>query len=229
MNRDILHIARDFIATHFPDSRAALLAGSHVRGEDTPSSDLDIVILDRDTYRKSYIFLDHPIEAFVYNDDSLDFQLFAEQQHGIPLITRMCAEGVVLKGEEEARTLISQGKQHLMEGPNPLSPSKLDDFRYFITDLLYDLEGSTVEMEDTYSVGELTLKLPEFILRANQEWIGEGKWMYRCLKEFDPTLAKDFTKCIQAYYQSNNKQELIGFADHVLEPFGGRLFNGYEK
>lgn len=229
MNKDILHIARDFIATHFPACRAALLAGSYVRGEDTPSSDLDIVILDRDTYRESYTFLDNPIEAFVYDGDSLDFQLFAEKQHGIPLITRMCAEGVVLKGEEEARTLILQGEEHLMEGPSPLSPSQLDDFRYLITDLLYDLEGSREEMEDTYSVGELTIKLPEFILRANQEWIGEGKWMFRCLNYFDPNIAKEFTKCIQGYYQSNDKQELIRFVDYVLEPFGGRLFNGYQK
>ncbi len=229
MNKEILHIARDFIGTHFPDCRAALLAGSYVRGDDTPSSDLDIVILDEDTYRKSYIFLDKPIEAFVYSDDSLEFELFLEKQYGIPLITRMCAEGVVLKGEEDARTLILQGKQNLKEGPIPLSSSKLDEFRYIISDLLYDLEGSRVEMEDTYSVGELTRKLPEFILRANQEWIGEGKWMFRCLKHFDPNIAKDFTDCIQGYYRSNNKEELIRFVDDRLAPFGGRLFKGYQK
>ncbi|QHE51001.1 nucleotidyltransferase domain-containing protein [Pontibacillus sp. HMF3514] len=229
MNKEILHIARDFIETHFPDSRAALLAGSYVRGDDTPSSDLDIVILDGDTYRKSYIFSDKPIEAFVYSKDSLEFELFLEKQHGIPLITRMCAEGVVLKGEEDARTLNLQGKQNLMEGPTPLSSNKLDEFRYTISDLLYDLEGSRVEMEDTYSVGELTRKLPEFILRANQEWIGEGKWMFRCLKHFDPNITKDFTKCIQGYYKSNNKDELIRFVDHQLVPFGGRLFKGYQK
>lgn len=229
MNKEILHIARDFIETHFPNSRAALLAGSYVRGDDTPSSDIDIVILDRDTYRKSYIFSDKPIEAFVYSEDSLDFESFIEKQSGIPLITRMCAEGVVLKGGEDARTLISQGKQNLLEGPTPLSSSKLDEFRYTITDLLSDLEGSKVEMEDTYSVGELTIKLPEFILRANQEWIGEGKWMFRCLKQFDPNIAEEFTKCIQGYYKSNNKDELIRFVDHLLVPFGGRLFTGYQK
>ncbi len=229
MNKEILNISREFIETHFPDSRAALLAGSYVRGDNTPSSDLDIVILDEDTYRKSYIFLDKPIEAFVYNDDSLEFELFLEKQHGIPLMSRMCAEGEVLKGEEDARTLKIQGEENLKEGPIPLSSSKLDEFRYIISDLLYDLEGSRVEMEDIYSVGELTKKLPEFILRANQEWIGEGKWMFRCLKHFDPNVAKDFTNCIQEYHKSKNKDELIGFVDHQLAPFGGRLFKGYQE
>ncbi|KGX88730.1 nucleotidyltransferase domain-containing protein [Pontibacillus marinus] len=229
MNKEILHIAREFIGTHFPGSRAALLAGSFVRGDNTPSSDLDIVILDEDTFRKSYIFLDKPIEAFVYNDDSLELELFLEKQYGIPLLSRMCSEGVVIKGEEDASTLKIQGEENLKEGPSPLSSSKMDEFRYFISDLLYDLEGSRVEMEDTYSVGELTRKLPEFILRANQEWIGEGKWMFRCLKHFDPNIAKGFTNCIHEYHKSKNKDELIRFVDHQLAPFGGRLFKGYKK
>ena len=229
MNEQLLHIANEFIETYFPESSAALLAGSHVRGDETPYSDLDIVILDKDKFRKSYVYLDTPIEAFVHNKDSFEFELFVEKQHGIPLITQMCAEGVVIKGEEDARTLMEQGKQKLMEGPAPLPTSKVDEYRYIITDLLHDLEGSRVETEDIYSVGALIKKLPEFILRANQEWIGEGKWMFRCLKRFDSTLAEDFTNCIQGYYKSNEKEALIRFVDQQLEPFGGRLFKGYQE
>ena len=39
--------AKKFIAKRFPDCQGAVLAGSIVRGEETVTSDLDIVIFDK--------------------------------------------------------------------------------------------------------------------------------------------------------------------------------------
>jgi len=227
LKRDAFHTAQSFINSYFPDCQIAVLSGSVVRGEETPSSDLDIVIIDREPFRKSYYYCEWPIEVFVHNEDSLEDAFFIETQHGVPLTTRMCAEGMVLKGGREAEKIKEKAKRSLIEGPSALSLSKLDELRYAISDNLDDLEGSTIPEEDIYSVSALIESLHQFILRTNQRWVGEGKWMYRSLKNYDEALAGRLTKCLQSFYTRQEKGELIRFVDEILAPHGGRLFHDY--
>ncbi|ASF38068.1 nucleotidyltransferase [Halobacillus halophilus] len=227
MKRDAFHTARAFIDLYFPACQIAVLSGSVVRGEETHSSDLDIVIIDQEPFRKSYYYCEWPIEAFVHNENSLEDAFFIETQHGVPLMTRMCAEGTVLKGGKEAEKIIEEAQGSLLEGPSALSPSKLDELRYAISDKLDDLEGSTMPEEDIYSVSALIESLHQFILRINQKWVGEGKWMYRSLKNYDEALAGQLTKCLQSFYTRQEKGELIKFVDEILAPHGGRLFHDY--
>ncbi|ARI77817.1 nucleotidyltransferase domain-containing protein [Halobacillus mangrovi] len=229
MKKELVDTARHFVLTHFSDCSIALLSGSVVNGNATPASDLDIIIIDKNSFRKSFLFHSTPVEAFVHNDDSLDLQFFIEQQEGTPLITRMCAEGVVLKGGEEAEDLIEEGKARLAEGPSLLPSHKIDEYRYILSDLLDDLEGSQVWQEDVYTVSALIESFHTFILRANRKWTGEGKWMYRSLKEFDEDIAERLTHCVQYFYKENEKSELIKFIDEMLTPFGGRLFHNYTQ
>ncbi|MCA1011954.1 nucleotidyltransferase domain-containing protein [Halobacillus halophilus] len=227
MKRDAFHTAQAFIDLYFPDCQIAVLSGSVVRGEETPSSDLDIVVIDQKPFRKSYYYGEWPIEAFVHNEDSLEDAFFIETQHGVPLTTRMCAEGTVLKGGREAEKIKEQAKRSLIEGPSALSLSKLDELRYAISDKLDDLEGSERPEEDIYSVSSLTESLHQFILRSNQRWVGEGKWMYRSLRDYDEMLAARLTECLQSFYTRQEKDELIRFVDEFLAPHGGRLFHDY--
>ncbi|MBO0600770.1 nucleotidyltransferase domain-containing protein [Sporosarcina sp. E16_3] len=53
-----IEAARRFLVAKFADCQAALLAGSVVRGEETETSDLDIVVFDQKVelaYRESFI------------------------------------------------------------------------------------------------------------------------------------------------------------------------------
>jgi len=65
-----------------------LLAGSIVRGEGTPHSDLDLVVIfDRlpNAYRESFYFGDLPVEAFVHDPETLNYFLFeVDRSSGIP-------------------------------------------------------------------------------------------------------------------------------------------------
>ncbi|SFF79357.1 Nucleotidyltransferase domain-containing protein [Halobacillus alkaliphilus] len=227
MKRDAFHTARAFIDSYFPDCQSAVLSGSVVRGEETPSSDLDIVVIDREPFRQSYYYCKWPVEVFVHNKDSLEDALFIETQHGIPLMTRLCAEGMVIKGGREAEKMIEEAKKSLIEGPCALPLNKLNELRYAISDNLDDLEGSERPEEDIYSVSSLTESLHQFILRSNQKWAGEGKWMYRSLRDYDEALAVRLTECLQSFYTRQEKGELIRFVDEILAPHGGRLFHDY--
>ncbi|MFD1020858.1 nucleotidyltransferase domain-containing protein [Thalassobacillus hwangdonensis] len=222
-------VVADFIKDYYPDSRIVLLSGSYVRGDHTNQSDVDLVIIDDASIRKSYLYKGWPIEAFVYDEDSLDYALFIEKHHGTPLMTRLCAEGAVIKGGKAGEALIAKGKDHLTGGPNPLPAEKLNDIRYEITDYLNDLDASDHHAENIFIVHALIGSLHRFILRANNEWTGEGKWMYRALHRYDKSLTDNFVRCIMDYQFNQSKDSLIEFADQVIAPFGGRLFDDYSQ
>ncbi|UOQ44130.1 nucleotidyltransferase domain-containing protein [Halobacillus salinarum] len=229
MNQHALNHSREFVTHYFMDCDAALLSGSVVRGEDTPSSDLDIFILSTQSFRKSYQFKGWPVEVFVHNQDSLSYTYFLEEQYGVPLIMRIVAEGFILKGEKKANQLITEAQHLLQKGPGKWPVQTINEKRYILTDLLTDLEGSHSKEEDLFTVAAITEKLHKFILRTNQQWMGEGKWMFRSLKRFDPQLANHFAKQLFLFYQNGEKKPYIDFVDEVLEPWGGRLFEGYTE
>ncbi|RWZ52377.1 nucleotidyltransferase domain-containing protein [Halobacillus fulvus] len=222
-------LAREFIKQFHPDCKTALLAGSTVRGDQTSTSDLDLVIIGGETIRRSCLWKGVPVESFVYDEDSLDYHFFVEQQHGVPLLIRMCADGVILEGAEFGKELIAEGKKRLEEGPVPLTAEKSREMRYIITDLLEDLEGSASKEEDLFTVAALTDQLHRFVLRMNKKWVGEGKWMYRSLKAFSPDFARKMSGTLTHYYQSGEKGELVAFTDQILASYGGRLFHDFSQ
>ena len=70
-----LNAAQAFSKQYFPHAQAVFWAGSIVRGEGTPSSDLDLVVLSdapQDAPRReSLVFEGWPVEVFVHTWDSL--------------------------------------------------------------------------------------------------------------------------------------------------------------
>lgn len=65
-----IEAAERFIKKRFPYCQGAVLAGSVVRGEETATSDLDIVVFEKNltsSYRESLIEFGWPIEIFVHN------------------------------------------------------------------------------------------------------------------------------------------------------------------
>ncbi|TFD99907.1 nucleotidyltransferase domain-containing protein [Jeotgalibacillus sp. R-1-5s-1] len=228
METQVLSIAEKYVETYFPDCEVALLSGSFARGDQTASSDLDLFILDpKQSYRKSAFFEGKPVEVFVYSSESLPYTFYIEKQQGIPLIIRMCSEGIILRGGTTAQNLIDKGKQLLMEGPDELPSYRVDELRYVISDMLTDLEASSHRMENDFTVCSLIEVLHFFILRMNRCWTGEGKWVYRSLKAFDPALCESLNTCLNDYFKIQNKNSLIQFIDQQLAPYGGRLFDGY--
>lgn len=200
-----------------------------VRGDDTDTSDLDIVVIDPDSghCRRSYKYQGWPVEVFLYSLDSLAFYFEIEVQRGVPLLIRLCAEGRVVKGESKAEFTVRTAGSLLQKGPHPLTRKEIDEARYRITDLVCDLEGSGNVNEDLFTVNDLTSQLHQFVLRTNQRWVGIGKWAYRSLADFDVRLADRLTDCLRQFYQFNEKGAVIRFVDEILEPYGGRFFGQF--
>ena len=225
-----LHAAHQFVEKYFPNCQAAILAGSVVRGEATVTSDLDIVVFDRelkDSYRESFVDFGWPIEVFAHNVTSYKKFFTMDYERARPSIQKMLAEGIIIKDDGIVDDLKNEAQEILANGPERWSDQTIDSKRYFITDVLDDFIGCSTIQEELFIVNLLAELVSEFILRTNGKWVGTSKWVFRLLKAHDEQLAFQFFEALNRYYETKDKTQIIEFVDTVLQPFGGRLFEGF--
>ncbi|WP_346726724.1 nucleotidyltransferase domain-containing protein [Bacillus suaedaesalsae] len=225
-----IEAATAFIKTHFPTCDGAILAGSVVRGEYTSTSDLDIVVFDtsiQSSYRESLTAYEWPIEIFVHSFDSYKEFVKQDVERGRPSLPRMLAEGTPIIDHPQLSLIQEESRELLDAGPIEWSQQTIRIKRYFITDLIDDLIGSTKRAETIYITNTLVELLHEYILRTNNQWIGSSKWIDRSLRTFDEELADEFLRAMEEIYINNDKNCLITLAEKALLPHGGFLFEGF--
>jgi len=225
-----LEAAQQFIEKYYPDCAAALLAGSAVRGEATATSDLDIVVFDRDaaaSYRESLVEFDWLIEVFVHNLASYRAYFQSDAERARPSMPNMVAEGIVLRDTGVAHAIKCEAQELLDAGPTEWPTAIIQSKRYFLTDALDDFIGCCDRAEGIFIAGTLAEGLAEFELRTQRRWIGASKWIVRALQQYDKDIADRFVAAFEDYYRNGNKKSVIELADAVLEPHGGRLFAGF--
>ncbi|UTR10074.1 nucleotidyltransferase domain-containing protein [Evansella sp. LMS18] len=222
--------AHKFIDYYFPDCDGALLAGSVVRGEATETSDLDIIVFDEtveSSYRESLINSGWRIEVFVHNLDSYQDFFCSDYKRARPSLPRMVSEGVVLRDTGILDSIRNEANQLLAEGPEEWSSETIDTKRYFITDALDDFIGCNNRSEAIFIAGTLAELVSEFVLRTNKRWIGASKWIIRSLRDYDKNFAEQFAEAFDEFYKNDDKTDVIRIVDRVLDPYGGRLFEGF--
>lgn len=221
--------AHQFLNKYFPNCQGALLAGSIVRGEATATSDLDIVILDTNTssYRESFVDFGWAIEVYVHNLDSYKRYFESDCQRARPTLPKMVMEGIILKDDGIIDSIKKEAQEIIENGPEEWSAETIYTKRYFITDALDDFEGSTNRAEEIFIANTLAELASEFVLRTNRKWIGTSKWTVRALKNFDEQFAGRFVEAFDTFYKTGDKEPVIQVVENILQPHGGRLFDGF--
>jgi hypothetical protein len=231
MNRiDPYRAAELFTLNHFPNCHGALLAGSVVRGEGTETSDLDIVIVDgnlQSAYRESFIEFGWNIEVFVHNLSSYKDFFKSDCERARPSLPKMVSEGIVLKDSGIMEAIKQEAKDLLVRGPEEWAAETIRMKRYFITDALDDFIGCSVRAEEIFIANTLAELVSEFVLRTNRRWIGSSKWLIRSLRNYDEKFADLFVDAFDIFYKTGDKNRIIVMVDDILQPFGGRLFQGF--
>lgn len=229
MRLQAMKAAKKFVDEKFPDCFTALLAGSAARGEDTSTSDLDIVIFDaiRQCYRETFVLYGWKIESFVHNESSYIEQFDVDKQGGRPTLASMIANGFVLQDNGTAVGLKEQANRCIFDGPPPLSEDFIRASRYFIYDLVDDLKDSSRYDESLLTVNTISIQLADFILRLNGKWSGRGKGLARALTAFDVHLSERYFRALEMFYMTGEKQLIIDFVNDIYEPLGGQLFDGF--
>jgi hypothetical protein len=228
-----LRAARAFVDSEFPESEVAIVAGSFLRGEDTPTSDLDLLIVtkrEEAPFRASFHAFGWPIEAFVHSHESYRWYFRSDRERRIPTLAAICAEGIVVRDtgalasrmREEARVLFTTG-------PPPLSDSEREELRYGLTDVLDDLIGTENRAEGLFIAYQVAEASAILLLLINQRWIGRGKWIVRALRRCDEHQATRLDAALSEYYRVSDKTALIAFARQVLEQAGGPVFEGFYR
>ena len=105
MINELITVAKTIYEEKFPQAQVVFLAGSVVRGEGTPSSDLDLVVVYEklvSAYRESFKFMNRPVEAFVHDPETLRYFFYeVDRPSGVPSLPTMVKEGMEIPGPNE--------------------------------------------------------------------------------------------------------------------------------
>ena len=176
-----------------------------------------------------YYFQGWKIEAFIYSASALEFQFQTARYRGVPTIIKMCAEGLLIEDKQGAGLEFQQQAKVLYEqGPQQWDEKKINEARYQITDLFSDFRSSEDFEESLFILNKLIDTLAELVLRADGNWVGEGKWFARSLKSYDKEMCEKLAESTKIYMSTNDKSELISFIESTLHKYGGELFAGYK-
>jgi hypothetical protein len=139
----------------------------------------------------------------------------------------MVSEGIPIRNHELLPAIQREATALIDNGPEEWNAKEIDMKRYFLTDTLEDFIGSNNRAEELFISNYLAELLHEYVLRTNKRWIGNSKWMIRELNNFDPFFTNRFVQAFDSFYRTGDKSLIIDLADSVLEPFGGKFFDGF--
>jgi predicted nucleotidyltransferase len=233
-SEDPAETARKIVAERFSAARAAWLGGSVVRGDSTPTSDLDITVLlpgPPAPLRDSIRYGGWPVELFVHTESSLAHYRRKDQDRRQPTIMRLVGESIILIDTDGSGVnLQCECLAEVAAGPRPLTADELASARYGVTDSLTDLEGGSDEAERAAISAVLWQEAARLLLAGSGRWTGVGKGLVRELRRYDlaesatylPDLMDGFRRSI-----ASDSDQLINICDRILDKFGGRRFEGH--
>lgn len=224
--------AQEVWETKYNDAKVMFLAGSVVRNEATPYSDLDLVVVYDDlkhAWRESFMFKGWHIEAFVHDPHTLKY--FFEEidgKSGRPSLPQMVVEGIPIPEKSDfSENLKTIANDLLVAGPPQLSKQELESFRYGISDLLDDLRSPRNKQEAMATGTRLYQLLADFWLRSQNKWSANGKTIPRVLSKTDKDFADKYQKAFDDLFIDGRVDDLVQLTKEVLNPFGGYLFDGH--
>ena len=232
LRSSLIKVATEILESKYADARVLFLAGSIVRGQGTPHSDLDLVVIfDKlpNAYRESFHFQGFPVEAFVHDPETLNYFLFElDRPSGIPSLAQMILEGIELPEPSEVSQSLKQLAASVMEaGPPGLSDEEVLKLRYNLTGLADDVRQPRSGDELLASGAELYQALADYYFRSNNRWSAKGKAIPRILKQADAELCLRFCSSFDELFSHGQSGRVIALVEELLETNGGFLFDGH--
>lgn len=209
------------------------LGGSVMRGEATPASDLDLVVVYErlpNAYREAFVSGGWPVEAFVHDAETLEEFFEMDRQRGLPALMSMVWEGLeVPKASEFSARLKGCARELLEAGPPPWDEEELTLRRYRLTDWADDLRFPRSAAELVATGAWLYQDAAEFYFRTRGQWSAHSKTIPRRLREADANFAERFLRAFDALFAEKRPDPAVALVAELLEPCGGFLFEGFRK
>jgi hypothetical protein len=229
----LVKITEELKANRFPEAQVIFLAGSIVRGEGTPSSDLDLVVLYHqlpNAYRESFYYQGFPVECFVHDPETLNYFFYEiDRLSGFCSLANMVTEGIEIPQPSTFSQLIKQQAASIVEGgPPSLKREDIDRLRYNITNLIDDLRHPRNSHELMATGAELYEALANYYLRANQQWAATGKAIPRAILKYDASLHTKFNESFARLFIDGKNETVLALSEEILKPNDGFLFEGHK-
>lgn len=228
-----LETAQKAINKYYPGYKCAFVAGSMLRGQETATSDIDIVVIYdgefEDVHRNSVIEDGWPVEFFVHNKKANDYFMEQDRKRGMYIMMDMVANGLPLPElNETAKERQLKASEMIRSGPPALSEEEIENRRYFITDSLDDLDEGRPALERFGTLSNLYHQIGDLYLRGKGLWTGQGKSLGRLLRRADVDFSRNFEMAFEKAYQGD-LLAVRNIGEDVLNSYGGRLFAGYKR
>ncbi|OEZ50044.1 nucleotidyltransferase domain protein [Janthinobacterium sp. MP5059B] len=231
---DIRAIAARLVRQQYPTAVAAIIGGSFATGRQTPSSDIDLLLLFEHldcAWRSTIVAEGRTVELFAH--DVATFTYFCKEidaPGGTVPLARMVLEGenIAAPGPQHAQ-LLAMAQAIAAAGPPVLDADNLQRRRYAITTSLEDLVDSRHPGEALTVACQLYPALADLHLRAAGQWSGKGKHLFRRLLAFDAYIAGQLDGALRLVAADLPAgQHAFGqVAAAVLAPVGGPLLDGF--
>lgn len=231
---DLIGVARQILDDRYPTAKVILLAGSLLRGEGTPYSDLDLVVIFDQlphAWRESFDFQGYPVEAFVHDPETLNYFLFEScRSSNSPAMARMVLEGIEIPCPSEISQSLKRIAANLLaSGPPELSDEDERKLRYTITNLIDDIRQPRSREELVATGAELYGALANYYFRTNGLWPAVNKSIPRTFSKADPELYSRFREGFDQLLAGGRGDKVITLAEEILKKRGGFLFDGYKQ
>ena len=227
-------IAQRLVRERYPTAVAAIIGGSFATGRQTPTSDIDLLLLFEHVdcaWRDTIVAEGRTVELFAH--DMATFTYFCKEMDapgGTVPLAMMVVEGENIVAAGDAYTRL-QALAHAIDkaGPPVLDVENLQRRRYAITTALEDLVDSTQPGEALAVACQLYSALADLHLRTAGVWSGGGKHLFRRLQAYDAAIAGQLDGALRLVASDLPAgQRAFGqVAAAVLAPVGGPLLDGF--
>jgi predicted nucleotidyltransferase len=217
----------------YAEARVVFLAGSVLRGEATPASDLDLVVVYEHltrARREAFVYAGWPVEVFVNDPETAAHYFEADRRRGIPSLMRMVLEGIEIPSASEFSARLKQMAARVYEaGPPRWDEGELRHMRFRLTDWVDDIRHPRSPEELVATGAYLYQDLADFFLRSRGLWSAHSKTIPRRLREVDAAFAESFRRAFESLFAEKQQGPAVALVEQTLEPFGGLLFDGYGR
>jgi hypothetical protein len=224
---------RGIFGERYAGARVVFLAGSVMRGEATPASDLDLVVVYErlpNAYREAFVYEGWPVETFVHDVGTLEEFFELDRRGGVPSLLSMVSEGLeVPEACEFSDGWKCRARELLKAGPPAWDEEELTLRRFRLTDWVDDMKFPRSPEELVATGAWLYKDAAEFYFRTRGLWSAHSKTIPRRLREADADFAERFLRAFDALFTEKRPGAAAALVAELLEPFGGFLFEGFRK
>ncbi len=225
--------ARGVWRERYAGARVMFLGGSVVRGEATPASDLDVVVVFEklsNAYREAFVFGGWPVETFVHDEGTLARFFESDRARGVPSLINMVLEGLEVPEACEFSTALKRRAAEIIEaGPPAWDADELTLRRFRLTDWADDLRFPRSHEEMLATGAALYQDAADFYFRTRGLWSAHSKTIPRRLRAADAAFAEKFIATFDALFAERRNGPAVALVEEMLEPFGGFLFDGFRQ